>query len=93
MDPDGEAADKEQKAWAIEQYQKRHGLELPPDEWKQMMLARLKEDKASHNKRTMRILGIAILLISLAIAAMILFKMNRSMNAQIDEQLIHRHHR
>ena len=93
MDMDDDAADKAQQAWAIAQYQKRHGQELPPDEWKQMMLTRLKEDSATKNKRTMRILGIAILLISLAIAAMILFKMNRVMNAQIDEQLIHRHHK
>ena len=92
-DMDADEADKAQEAWAIEQYQKRHGQELSPDEWKQMMLARLKEERSTHNKRTMRILGAAILLISLAIAAMILFKMNRSMDAQIDEQLIQRHHR
>ena len=90
-DDEDEAADRAQQAWAIAQYQKRHGQELSPDAWKQMMLDRLHQDSSKRSKRLRWILGIAIVLIMLAIIALILFKMNRAMDAQIQEQLLFRH--
>ena len=90
-DDEDEAADRAQQAWAIEQYQKRHGQELSPDAWKQMMLDRLHQDSSKRSKRLRWILGIAIVLIMLAIIVLILFKMNRAMDAQIHEQLLFRH--
>ena len=90
---DDEEANRAHAAWAIEQYQKRHGQELSPDAWKQMMLERLNQDNSRRSKRQMRLLGVAILCIIMAIIVLILFKMNRTMDAQINEQLILRQHR
>ena len=84
-------ADREQERWAIAQYKKNHGNEMSPEAWKKLMLQRLREQNRERNRHIIRMLGVAILVIIFAIFVVLLYKMNRAMDAQIDDQVMMRH--
>lgn len=68
-----EEANKRQKAWLIEQYQKRHGEELPPDVWKARTIARLQKESRDRAARINRklITGILVLILLILIGWLI----------------------
>ena len=71
-----EVKKKTRQSWAMEQYQRRHGRELSPEEWKKQTLARIHAEAEARDDKVKRILIVLIIIILLGIILVILFRLN-----------------
>ena len=93
---DEEEADRRQLAWGIEQYQKRHGEELPPEVWRAQTLARLKmESSAKEAKRNRQLKLIILALVVVLVVVLVIKLLDRNnpncpepVTAQLSQELV-----